>query len=32
VSGEDGLQALYVASKIVESGIEGRAIYLDEEG
>ena len=32
VSGEDGLRALHVARKIVESGLEGRAIYLDEEG
>lgn len=32
VSGEDGLQALHVARKIVESGLEGRAIYLNEEG
>ncbi|HEX8229061.1 MAG TPA: Gfo/Idh/MocA family oxidoreductase [Chloroflexia bacterium] len=32
VSGEDGLHALHVATKIVESGLEGRAIYLSEEG
>ncbi len=32
VSGEDGLKALHVARKIVESGLEGRAIYLNEEG
>ncbi|MEA2574625.1 MAG: UDP-N-acetylglucosamine 3-dehydrogenase [Chloroflexia bacterium] len=32
VSGDDGLQALHVAAMIVESGLEGRAIYLNEEG
>ncbi|MDQ3704692.1 MAG: Gfo/Idh/MocA family oxidoreductase [Chloroflexota bacterium] len=32
VSGEDGLHALHVATKIVQSGLEGRAIYLSEEG